>query len=257
VAQSNPEERIVGGAQQFNSAAAPRASRPRQDSGERDHRPGASEGDEVPALRGWSDGELMEAVEHQNERAYGELYRRHCGSVAAVTRMILGEGGTGDEVVADVFVALWLSPATFDPSRGSLLSFLRLRARRRSIDVLRSERSRTRREQRDLWNGLCPPPGVDSGVLASERAVDLRGAVADLRPGEREVIRMAFFEGMTYQAVAACLHVAEGTVKSRVRSGLRHLSSSNVVRVYREIGSPEGIENLLSAGGGTGDLGET
>jgi RNA polymerase sigma factor (sigma-70 family) len=238
------------------SAAAPHPSQQCEDPIGREHGAATAEGDEVPALASWSDGELMEAVERQSEGAYAELYRRHCGSIAAVTRMILGRGGPGDEVVADVFVALWLSPETFDPSRGSLLSFLRLKAKRRSIDVLRSERSRTRREQRDWFNGLVPAPGVESGVLASERAFDLRGAVADLRPVEREAIRLAFFEGMTYQAVAAFLNVAEGTVKSRIRSGLRHLSSSDAVRVYREVESPEGVETLSSAGGGVGDLGK-
>jgi RNA polymerase sigma factor (sigma-70 family) len=204
----------------------------------------ASQSSEAAAFDGWTDGDLMGALERQNEHAYAELYRRHFPSVAAVARIILGSGGPGDEVVADVFVALWLSPATFDPRRGSLPTFLRLRARRGSIDVLRSEMSRTRRERRDSVIGLSPAPAVDSAVLASERAADLRAAVADLRPGEREAIRLAFFEGMTYQAVAAFLNVAEGTVKSRIRSGLRHLSWSDAVRVYRDVESPQAAKNL-------------
>jgi RNA polymerase sigma factor (sigma-70 family) len=207
----------------------------------------ASQSSEAAAFDGWTDGDLMGALERKNEGAYAELYRRHFPSVAAVARMILGSGGPGDEVVADVFVALWLSPATFDPKRGSLPTFLRLRARRCSIDVLRSEMSRTRREQRDdCVSGLSPAPAVDSAVLASERAADLRAAVAALRPGEREAIRLAFFEGMTYQAVAAFLNVAEGTVKSRIRSGLRHLSSSDAVLVYRDVESPQAAKNLSS-----------
>jgi RNA polymerase sigma-70 factor (ECF subfamily) len=187
----------------------------------------------MPVGEDWSDVALIAAVVDGSKEAHAELYRRHHGSVAAVTRMILGHGPGRDEVVNDVFVELWLSPTSYEPARGSLLGFLRLKARCRSIDVLRSERSRTRREGRESFSERAATPEVDFAVLAAERADELRGAVASLAQREREAIHLAFFSGMSYREVALHLNVAEGTVKSRIRKGLHQLSLSGTVRSDR------------------------
>jgi RNA polymerase sigma-70 factor (ECF subfamily) len=192
-----------------------------------------------PECGDWSDAALVAAIAGKSEDAYTELYRRHRASVAAVTRMILADGPRCEEVVDDVFVDVWLSPEVFDAARGSLLSFLRLKARCRSIDVLRSERSRTRREERDSFAERATTPEVDAAALATERADELRQAVASLPAGEREAIRLAFFGGMSYRAVAVELNLAEGTVKSRIRKGLRRLSLIGTVLVYRDGRRPE------------------
>jgi RNA polymerase sigma factor (sigma-70 family) len=186
------------------------------------------------AYSDWSDAALVAAVVARSEDAYVELYRRHRASISAVAGMILANGPGCEEVVDDVFVEVWLSPDNFDAARGSLLGFLRLQARCRSIDVLRSDKSRTRREERDASLELVTTPDVDDTVLTSERADELRGAVASLPPVEREAIGLAFFGGMSYRAVAVHLNVAEGTVKSRIRKGLRRLSLSGTVLVYRD-----------------------
>ena len=179
----------------------------------------------------------------QREDALGELYRRHGASVAAVTRMILGNSPGCDDVVAEVFAALWLSPQSFDPTRGSLLNFLRMKARGRSIDVLRSDTSRRRREDNDLYSGRAPALDIESSVLASETASELRRAVASLPPAEAEVIHLAYFRGMSYIAVARHLGVAEGTVKSRIRKGLRRLGTT--LRVEPD---PQANQSLSQAG---------
>jgi RNA polymerase sigma-70 factor (ECF subfamily) len=199
-------------------------------------RPRMTEGS---ACADWSDTALVAAVVGKSQDAYDELYRRHHASVAAVSRMILVDGAGCEEVVDDVFVDVWLSPEVFDATRGSVLSFLRLKARCRSIDVLRSERSRTKREERDSFAERVIVAEVDAAVLAAERADELRDAVASLPAGEREAIHLAFFDGMSYRAVATHLDLAEGTVKSRIRKGLRRLSLSGSVLVYRDGRRPE------------------
>ena len=77
--------------------------------------------------------------------AYAELYRRHSRSVTAAVNMILVNDSRCEDVVAEVFVGLWFFPERFDSSRGSLLAFLRLKARGRSIDLVRAETARRRR----------------------------------------------------------------------------------------------------------------
>jgi RNA polymerase sigma-70 factor (ECF subfamily) len=192
-----------------------------------EHRESSSWGDR-------SDEALIAGVACHREAAYAELYRRHVVSVAAVARMIVGNVGY-EEVVDDVFVALWLSPADFDPARGSLLGFLRLRAKCHGIDVIRSENSRARREERESCRERVAVIEIESALLDSERAAELRRAVGWLPPVERDAIRLAFFEGMTYQAVAVHLNVAEGTLRSRIRNGLRRLSTRDELRAHREL----------------------
>jgi RNA polymerase sigma-70 factor, ECF subfamily len=203
---------------------------------------------EGPSCANWTDAALVAGVALRSEGAYAELYRRHFISIAAVARMILGSGPGCEEVVDDVFVALWLSPQDFDPARGSLLGFLRLKTKCRSIDVVRSESSRARREQRDSYNERPPVAEIESALLNSERASELRLAVSSLPPVERDAIQLAFFSGMTYQAVAVHLNVAEGTVKSRIRSGLRRLAASNEVRVHREVQTLAARDKTRGAG---------
>jgi RNA polymerase sigma-70 factor (ECF subfamily) len=213
---------------------------------------------QTPVGADWSDAALIDAVVERSNEAHAELYRRHRASVGAVTRMVLGNGPGCDEVVNDVFVELWLTPEDFDPTRGSLLSFLRLKARCRSIDVLRSERSRTRREERDSFAQRATVPEVDLAVLDAERSDELRSAVASLPLREREAIRLAFFHGMSYRDVALHLDVAEGTVKSRIRKGLRQLSLSGTVRVHHDVlRSAPGPISMLATRDELKDLGQS
>lgn len=203
------------------------------------------------ACREWSDGELTSAVvADRHGEAYAEVFRRHSASVAAAVRMILGNGPACDDIVADVFIEYWVSPTSFDPARGSLLSFLRLRARGRSIDLLRSETSRRRREIGDLCAPRASEPNIDSALLASEVTGALHNALALLPAAEREALQLAFFDGMTYRAVALRLGVAEGTVKSRIRRGLRRLRLASEVRTPFAADAPlrpQGYESLATS----------
>jgi RNA polymerase sigma factor (sigma-70 family) len=176
----------------------------------------------------WSDSALVTAVLLRREDAFAELYRRHVASVASASSRILGSGPDGDDVAAEVFAAFWLVPEAFDPARGSVLTFLRMKARGRSIDLVRSTVARRRREASDEMAGgtLQAVPTPDEIVVHSEAVHVMRRAVSRLPPGERDSISLAYFEGMSYKTVAVHLGIPEGTAKSRVRSGLRRLRAN-------------------------------
>jgi RNA polymerase sigma-70 factor (ECF subfamily) len=197
----------------------------------------SSVGSDGTAYREWSDLDLVASLVDECGDGYAELYRRHSRSVAAAARMILSNDARCEDVVAEVFVSLWFHPEKFDPSRGTLLAFLRLRAKGRSIDIVRTETARRRREERDRVH-VASLDDVDAGILSSEGAVAIRNALDLLPLSEREPIYLAFFSGMTYQAVAARLKLPEGTVKSRIRSGLRHLQANDGVMLQHSPGDP-------------------
>jgi RNA polymerase sigma-70 factor (ECF subfamily) len=173
-----------------------------------------------------SDAALVVAIGRWLEDALAEAYRRHGGAVYALARRVVRDTGLAEEVVQEVFVRLWTAPDRFDPDRGSLRSWLLAQAHGRAIDRLRSDSARRLREERDAQRT------ADAGYDVEHEAWDLavadrvKGVMADLPHGERQAIELAYFDGYTYREVAKILDTPEGTIKSRIRSGLKRMRAA-------------------------------
>jgi RNA polymerase sigma-70 factor (ECF subfamily) len=180
----------------------------------------------APDLATASDATLVVAIGRWRHDALAEAYRRHAGAVFALARRVLADATLAEEVVQEVFVRLWDDPDRFDPDRGSLRSFLLANCHGRSVDLVRSERSRRDREEREhrarAESGYDVEHEVEDLVVADE----VKGALAALPPEERRAIELAYFGGHTYREVALLLAAPEGTVKSRIRAGLRRMQRS-------------------------------
>jgi RNA polymerase sigma-70 factor (ECF subfamily) len=175
-----------------------------------------------------SDAVLVLAISRYRQEALAEAYRRHAGAVYALARRLLGEPALAEEVVQEVFLRLWNAPDKFDPERGALRSYLLAQTHGRSVDLLRADSSRRRREERDLRRTAEAGYDLEHEVADLAVAERVREALATLPEGERQAIALAYFGGHTYREVAALLDQPEGTVKSRIRSGLRRLRSELV-----------------------------
>ena len=174
-------------------------------------------------VRETSDAALVMAVSRYHQDALAEVYRRHAGAVFGLARRLLNEAALAEEIVQEVFVRLWNDPDKFDPSRGSLRSYLLAQCHGRSVDLLRSEMARRRREEKDLRRTAESGYDLEREVWDLALADHVRDALATLPEGEREAIRLAYLGGHTYREVAVMLDEPEGTVKSRIRSGLKRL----------------------------------
>jgi RNA polymerase sigma-70 factor, ECF subfamily len=172
---------------------------------------------------GADDAELVRRVTERDELALAELYRRHAAGAFTVAVRILRHAEQAEDVVQDLFVRLWDLPGQFDPQRGSLRSFLLLQARTRSLDVLRAEGARRRREQAEGVADLVPEGNPEMETLSEAAVGEVRAAISVLTPSEREAIELAFFGGLTYREVAEVLGAPEGTIKSRIRLGLQRM----------------------------------
>ncbi len=174
-----------------------------------------------------SDSNLVTGISRYDQDALAEVYRRHGGAMFGLATRLLRDRTLAEEITQEVMLRLWNAPEKYDPERGSLRSYLLAHIHGRSIDLIRSESSRRTREEREARLAV-----VNSGKSLEEEIWTLavgehvKDALADLSDGEREAIELAYFGGHTYREVASLLGQPEGTVKSRIRSGLKRLRGS-------------------------------
>lgn len=170
-----------------------------------------------------TDGELMARLGAGDARALAEVYQRHGARVVAVANAVLRDRSAAEDVCQDVFVRLSRQPQRFDGGRASLGTYLAVVAHGRALDRLRSEQARARREEQQARFAARTSQDAGDQAVASSMAADIWAAVSALPAHEAEAVRLAYFGDTTYREVARILEVPEGTIKSRIRSGLRRL----------------------------------
>jgi RNA polymerase sigma-70 factor (ECF subfamily) len=170
-----------------------------------------------------SDEMLVNRLSARDEHALAEIYRRHGGAIWSLARQVVRLDALADDVTQDVFVRLWNEPGRFDPDRGSLRSFLNSLAHHRAIDLVRAESSRFRREATDARRTATRGYDLERHLDDIADAHSVREALQRLPARERDAINLAYFEGFTYREIATLQGEPEGTVKGRIRSGLKRL----------------------------------
>ncbi len=167
------------------------------------------------------DGSLARRMVSRDVSALADVYRLHADVVYRVALATVRAPQVAEDVTQDVFLNAWRYAARFDPWRGSLRTWLLQLAHSGAVDWLRSDAASARREAR-YWEARVGSTGSD--IEAADLAMDLGRAFERVPATQRRVIELAYFEGMTYRDVAAATGIPEGTVKSRIRVGLRHLA---------------------------------
>jgi RNA polymerase sigma-70 factor (ECF subfamily) len=167
---------------------------------------------------------LVAAIAAGDATALDQLYRRYRSLAFAAAISLVREPHMAEDAVQDAFLSVWRAAASFQPSRGSLRAWLLTIVRNAATDHLRTRR-------------LAPPheasssPGrephaeedVFATVAADADARRLRTALQSLPPSQRHALELSFFGGLSHGEIAARTGVPLGTVKGRVRLGLRRL----------------------------------
>lgn len=170
------------------------------------------------------DARLVSAIGDGDTDALVIVYERHADAVYRMACRYCSPDDAAD-VTHDVFLRLWRGPERFDAERGSLRTFLTVQGRGRALDVVRSDGARRSREGLVANRPAIAPidVGVEEAVTAGEARAEVLRSLADLPDVERIAISLAYYGGFTYREVAKLLDQPEGTIKGRIRSGLRHL----------------------------------
>jgi RNA polymerase sigma-70 factor, ECF subfamily len=165
-----------------------------------------------------------------DQHALAELYDRHAKPIYSLALRILRERADAEDIVQEVFAQAWNQAARFDTSRGAVAAWLLMMARSRAIDRLRSRRSRPETASDAAVVERMPDAAVrqDLQLLSSEQVELVKSALNGLSAPQREVLELAYYEGLTHTEIADRLAEPLGTVKTRIRQAVIKLRESLV-----------------------------
>jgi RNA polymerase sigma-70 factor (ECF subfamily) len=168
-----------------------------------------------------TDAELMARAQAGERAAFGALYERLNGRALRVAAAVCHDDSSAQEAVQDAFASMWSSRATYEPARGEVAGWAMAIVRNRAIRLARRRATDAGRVA-DVRDTVAPDD-VESDAATRADARELRGLLGRLPSAQREVIALGFYAGLTHQEIAERLALPPGTVKGRMRLGLRKL----------------------------------
>ena len=171
---------------------------------------------------------LMDRVRARDASAFEALYDGYHRLVFGIGLRMLGDAATAEDLTQNVFLKIWTSPDAFHG--GSFVAWVSRVARNRALDVLRS---RSSHPETEIPADVPLDGALDDDVLAALDAQRVRDALAALPVEQRSLIELGFFGGVTHQELALRTDTPLGTVKTRIRTGLRRLREALVEQVAR------------------------
>lgn len=171
------------------------------------------------------DSTLIERMMAGDEGALSAVYDRYSAMLYGMLLRILRDAQASEEILQDVFLQLWRSTGQFDSARGSLAAWLLVIGRNRAISRLRGRGSREMLEEKEgeYANTFVSANNVEDEATRAELMTSLTAALATLPADQRQVVELAYFEGMTQTEIAARTGSPLGTVKTRVRTAMQAL----------------------------------
>ena len=166
---------------------------------------------------------LLSKAADGDEGAFRIFYDRTSAKLFGIILRILIERGEAEDILQEVYVTVWRKAAEFDASRASPVTWVATIARNRAIDRLRARGSRPSAPLDEAMDVRDDRPGADALIDTANDAARVQSALAQLEPRHAAAIRSCYFEGVTYEALAAREGIPIGTLKSWVRRGMMRM----------------------------------
>ena len=170
------------------------------------------------------DPDLVARLQRRDPQALAELYDRYGRLVYALILRVVRDRGVAEDLVQETFLRVWNRVHGFDAEKGAIGPWLLAVARNRAIDYLRSASGRERNAV-EFEETDHPSLYVDmeQDILTSDKARVVKQAMEKLSPQQRQVIELAYFEGLSQTEMAERMKQPLGTVKTWVRTALKNL----------------------------------
>jgi RNA polymerase sigma-70 factor (ECF subfamily) len=178
-------------------------------------------------LRRLADEDLMQLVRENDAAAFAVVYERHCDAAFSLAFRMCGKRGVAEDVVQEAFLSLWRSGSRYDHMRGSLRTWVLGIVHNRAIDALRRGviQDRGRVSDEGIEERVEAPERTEEEVGRRDEAREIRAALEELPPDQSRVIELAYYGGFTHSEIASMLDTPVGTIKGRMRLGLKKMRS--------------------------------
>ena len=178
-----------------------------------------------PELRSLADEDVMQLVRRGDARAFEVIYERHSGAAFSLAYRMMGTRSGAEDVTQDAFLSMWRSGARYDRGRGSVRTWVLGIVHHRAIDALRRATVHDRRRAGDegIEERFEARERTDVEAARREEAGTVRGALSSLPADQSQVIELAYFGGFTHTEIADMLDAPVGTIKGRMRLGLKKM----------------------------------
>lgn len=167
--------------------------------------------------------ETLVAVGGEDRAAFHELYRLTSAKLFGITLRICGNREAAEDVLHEVYLIVWRRAGAWEPGRASPITWLATIARNRAIDWRRAQGVRRAQPMEDAPDIPDPAPSAERVLVAAGERHTLLDCMEELDARQRDAIRTAFFDGLTYGQIAEQRAVPLGTAKSWIRRGLARL----------------------------------
>jgi RNA polymerase sigma-70 factor (ECF subfamily) len=171
-----------------------------------------------------ADEDLMALVEGGDSGAFAALYDRHGRAAYSLAYRMAGERQAAEDLVQDAFLDVWRAAGSYRAERGSVRTWVLTIVHNRGIDQIRSAASRRRVQDRvEATSSLSQPSEAFSEAWRNSQRTQVRKALKDLPAAQLQVLELAYFSGYTHTEIADLLGLPLGTVKGRMRLGLKKI----------------------------------
>ncbi|MEE3719063.1 sigma-70 family RNA polymerase sigma factor [Tumidithrix elongata RA019] len=171
---------------------------------------------------------VLERIASQDQAALSLLYDRYARVIYTIAYRIIGSAEESEEIVLDVFTQVWRIAKNYTPQKGRVDTWLFMIARSRALDRIRS-RTRSYKAIEASEHALLLHSHADSpeeDVLVRERSDYVKAALEKLPSEQRLVLELAYFKGLSHTQIAVETGISLGTIKTRIRLGLKKLRES-------------------------------